>query len=280
MFVRADDVGRIEHRLTKWIQENLPGRRVFATGSLRFWYNAWYDGQMVGGGSEQGMLNQYTEAAMWVVIEDPEVPHKLAWLKAFGADAVVVHGKQSEEKYHDFRKPELFQGAMEPIYDSGEGDIIYRVPRRYPALARVLETAKLDGLPKMPLPGNTQIVEQYVEALENGPDVEPRVEWLSPQRLRVRARVGAGQSILVQETWDPAWRATAADGTPVPLREGILQYMRLDPPPGDQDILLEFTTPLENKIGYVLTALSLLGVAVLSPVARRPRFARRSKVLF
>jgi hypothetical protein len=203
------------------------------------------------------------------VIMDPNMAVKIAWLQAFGADAVVVHGKQSMEEYKDFTNPEMFAGVLEPLYDSGRGDVIYRVPRRYPGLARVVDTATLDALPPMRLEGDNQMIPSYAALLEKGPAVEPRFEWIDNDHMRVRAPLGPGQSFVVQETWDPAWRARTASGQPVPLRQTILQYMRLDPPPGDQDIILEFGVPLENQVGRGLTLLSVAGLAAWAWRSRR-----------
>lgn len=273
MYVRSDHEGRIEYKLTKWIHENLPGRRVFVTGSLRFWYNAWFNGQMVGGGSEQGMLNQYSSPVVWAVCMEPVLATKVAWLQSFGASAVVVHDKRSMEIYKDMVQPELFVGQLDVLHDSGQGDIIYRVPRRYPALARVVDSAQLDAAPEMRAEGDNQLIHQYAAVIEKGPAAEPQFEWLDAHRIRLRAPVGPGQSLLVQETWDPAWRATTASGVPLPIRRTILQYMRLDPPPGDHEILLEFTLPLENRIGWGLALLGAAGVALLAWRARRSALA-------
>src|SRR5262249_49881820 len=49
---------RVEYKLTEWMAEHLPGARALATGSVRFWYDAWRDNPQIGGGSEQGVLNQ------------------------------------------------------------------------------------------------------------------------------------------------------------------------------------------------------------------------------
>jgi hypothetical protein len=34
---------RIEYELTRWVHDNLPTSRVFVAGSVRFWFNAWFD---------------------------------------------------------------------------------------------------------------------------------------------------------------------------------------------------------------------------------------------
>ena len=43
----------------------MPGARALATGSVRFWYDAWRDLPQLGGGSEQGILNQLVSLAFY-----------------------------------------------------------------------------------------------------------------------------------------------------------------------------------------------------------------------
>jgi uncharacterized membrane protein YfhO len=47
-----------------------------------------------------------------------------------------------------------------------------------------------------------------------------------------------------------------------------MSFMVVDAPPGDREIRLEFTTPLENRIGRIVTLLTmllLLSLAVFGP---------------
>jgi uncharacterized membrane protein YfhO len=37
-----------------------------------------------------------------------------------------------------------------------------------------------------------------------------------------------------------------------------MSFMVVDAPPGDREIRLEFTTPLENRIGRIVTLLTIL----------------------
>ena len=161
---------RIEYRITDWVAKNLPGQRVFASGSIRFWYNAWHDLPQVGGGSEQGVLNMASVATQWVVTGDPDPDGTIAWLQAAGADAVIVHDEKSQEIYHDFPNPRKFAGRLDVLYDSGEGDVIYRVPRRFPGLARVVQTARIEAVPSIVAQPTNENVRPYVEAVERGPE--------------------------------------------------------------------------------------------------------------
>jgi uncharacterized membrane protein YfhO len=67
---------------------------------------------------------------------------------------------------------------------------------------------------------------------------------------------------VVQESWDPAWQAWDG-GKQLPLRKDVMGFMVVDAPPGDQEIRLAFVTPLENRIGRLVTLTTFLALAGL-----------------
>ena len=86
--------------------------------------------------------------------------------------------------------------------------------------------------------------------------------------MLVRAKVEAGQSIVVQESYDPAWQAWTG-GTPAPIHKDAMGLMVVDAPPGEQEIRLEFVTPLENKVGRMVTLATLLLLLSLAVLGAR-----------
>jgi uncharacterized membrane protein YfhO len=102
--------------------------------------------------------------------------------------------------------------------------------------------------------------------IEKGPDSPPTLTRDGTDAMRVRAKVEPGQSIVVQESWDPAWQAWAG-GQQLPVRRDVMGLMLVDAPPGDQEIRLAFVTPLENRVGRLATLATLallLGLVVFS----------------
>lgn len=259
---------RIEYRLTDWLARNLPGERILVSGSLRFWFNTWHDLAQVGGGSDQGVLNQSSVAALWVVVHDPDPEWALQWLQAAGAGAVVVHDERSQEIYHDFPHPRKFDGRLQVIYDSGAGDRIYRVPRRFPGLARVVEAARMEKIrPLLEYP-DRENVRAYVDVVERGPD--KRVQWRREglEAIRLSTTLAPGEAVLVQESYDPYWRAYSG-GRRLPVRPDPMGFLLIEAPPGDHTIHLVFELPLENRIGRVASTLTVGLLAVLCLSARR-----------
>lgn len=252
---------RIEYRVTEWVSKNLPDTRTLATGSVRFWYNAWFDLPQVGGGSEQGLTNYATSDALWAITADKEVGPDVQWMQATGAGAIIVHEKPSKEIYHDYKYPERFHGKLPVLFDSGEGDFIYQIPRRFPERARVVETAR------MPAASHPERLSRYVDAIERGPDARALLWREGTDAMRVTAATATGQSIVVQETWDPYWRAYE-NGRRLETRRDAMGMIEILVPPGIHDIRLAFELPLENAAGRVLFVLSGLIVMLLFLRAR------------
>jgi hypothetical protein len=254
---------RVEFTLTEWMADHLPDARALATGSVRFWYDAWRDLPQLGGGSDQGVLNQLVSMAYTSITND-DVRHGVNWMQAFGVDAVIVHDKNSREVYHDYVTPAAFAGFLPVLLDDHEGNVIYRVPRRFPDLARVVQTARIRSLRGMGLQWDPETIAAYVEAVERGPDSHAVLQWEGSNAMRIEADVGAGQSVLAQVSYDPQWRAKSG-GAPLPIRKDPLGQMLIETPPGRQDIRLVFDTPLENRIGQIVSlfsALMVLGLAI------------------
>jgi hypothetical protein len=247
---------RVEFKLSEWMADHLPHARALATGSVRFWYDAWRDLPQLGGGSDQGIINQPVCMA-YASITRGDVRQGVNWMQAFGVDAVIVHDTTSQEHYHDYATPGAFVGFLPALLDDHEGNAIYRVPRRFPDLARVVETARIRSLRTMGLQWDPETIAAYVEVVEQGPDSHAVLQWEGSNTMRIEAQVGAGQSVLAQMSYDPQWRAESG-GAALPIRKDALGQMLIETPPGRHEIRLVFDTPLENRIGQIVSILSAL----------------------
>jgi len=250
---------RIEYRVTEWMAKNMPESRALASGSTRFWYDAWFDLPQIGGGSEQGLLNELVMTASWELLhgDDPELGR--LWLLAMGADAIIVHDKNSTEVYHDSTHPNRFRGALPVVWESGEGDTIFRVPRR-PGLARVLDTARASSLKTPTYGADRESLQAYADLVESSPEAHMR--WENSDEVRIRASVKPGQSVLLMNTYDPAWRAYAGQQS-LPIRKDAMNFMLIDAPVGEHEIQVVFALPPENAVGRFLTGATVLIIGVL-----------------
>ena len=259
---------RIEYRITDWLWKNMPDARAYPSGYVRFWYDAWHDLPQLSGGSDQGLLNGELAPAQWETNLGAKPEPAILWMQCMGVDVVYVSDKRSQEMFKDFEHPEKFAGVLPVVYDDGRGNTLYRVPRRFPARARVVETRKLNALKPPRANDDVEYLGAYADVIEKGPDSPPTLTRDGTDSMRVRAKVGPGQSIVVQESWDPAWQAWAG-GNPLPIRKDAMGFMAVDAPPGDREIRLAFVTPLENRVGRVATLATLVLLLGLVVFGRR-----------
>ncbi|MEP7364796.1 MAG: hypothetical protein ABI972_16195 [Acidobacteriota bacterium] len=272
---------RIEYRLTDWIATNMPGERILAMGSVRFWFNAWHHIPQLGGGSEQGMLNDLVAEPYYQASSGEDAEATKVALQAFGVDGIVVNENTSTEMYHDYVRTDLFPKVLEAIYSSGQGDFIYRIPRRYPERARIVRQTELRAVPEIGRPINNDHLRAYVKAIELGPEQRPHYTREAPDRIRIAGRFGEGEALVVQENYDPYWRAFTAAGASLPVSRDPLGFMFVEVPPGDREILLQFTLPRENAIGRLITLLTAGFLLFLLIASRRggplsPKWRRTS----
>jgi len=109
-----------------------------------------------------------------------------------------------------------------------------------------------------------------VDVVENGPDSPVTLEREGTDAMLLRTKLSPGQAILVQETYDPAWQAWS-NGQRLPLHADAMGFMVVGAPPGEDQIRLAFVMPFENRVGWVLTGISLLLLMALAAKAMRPR---------
>ncbi|MCS7023415.1 MAG: hypothetical protein NZV14_01340 [Bryobacteraceae bacterium] len=259
---------RVEYRVTNWLAKNMPDSRSYTTGTVRFWFNAWHDLAQLGGGSEQGLLNPVSMPATWHLGLSPDGEEGIVWLQCTGVDAAIVHDASSEEHYHDIQHPKKWEGLMPLVWQDGKGNFIYQVPRRYRSLARVVDAAKLDALGPLPEDPPMVHLRQLADLLERGPEAPTTTRWEGTDRLRVKAKLAPGQTLFIQVSYDSPWRAWSG-GRQYPVRKAQLGFMRVDLPAGEHDLLLEFPLPLENRIGRILTLLTLVTIGAMLLYGRR-----------
>jgi hypothetical protein len=244
------------------MSENLPDTRAYVEGSIRFWYNVWHDLPQLTGGSHQGTLNQTLAAVEWNLRSPEEGEWAKEWMQAFGVGATIVSDKTSQDVYPTLQDPRKFDGVLPVLLDNGAGDVIYEVPRRFPARARVVEAAVVRELLPVSEGWYRDRLQAYVRAVEQGPDSPVSREWRGPETMLLRATLESGQLLLIQESYDPSWHAYL-DETELEVREDVMGQMLVAAPPGEHEILMRFELPLENLAGRILTVLAALVVLAL-----------------
>ena len=224
---------------------------------MRFWFNTWHDLSQLGGSSEQGLQNPIVMPSQWEIVlgDDPKLA--IAWMQILGVDLVAVHGPKSEENYKDFLYPKKFEGALKTVFDDGHDNLIYEVPRRYRSIARIVDTKALEALPAIKDRSDLVALQKYVEVFETGPAAPAQTQWIGTDELHFRGNPQAGQSVILQTTYDNNWRAESNLG-PLPITQDRLGFVRLDAPPGVTEIHLRFHKPLAKSLGEIIFLLTLL----------------------
>jgi len=255
---------RVEYKTETWLYEHFPDQRAFVTGTIRFWYNTWHDGQEADGAAQQGILNPLLPGAQWMIAHsnNPEVIE--SWLQALGVDILVVPGKDSEEPYHDYSYPKIFDDFLPLLRDDGKGNRYYRVPRGATGIVRVVDRARLESVPAIQIAGLMTEVQPYAHAVESGPKGDrARCRWSGSDVLNVSADIGPGEALLVQETYDPGWHAYE-DGRAQPIRADAVGHMLIALSPGSHSIKMVFEAPPEVIVGRTAGILCLMLIALLA----------------
>lgn len=258
---------RLEYQLSDWVATHRPNTRTQVTGTVRFWWNVWSNNAQMGGGSEQGLTNIKIMNMFWRLVLGTDPKADILWLQAYGVDNLIVNDKTSVLPICDFEHPRKFIGALPVLWENGKGDWIYEIPRKHPGLARVVDSAALDKA-SYPTDDETPILQQYVDTLERSAPAAAQTRWLKPDTLEVVAETAQGQSLVLQVSFDPSWHARE-NGQEFKVSEDAYGQVRIDLPPGQHKLELQFDTPLENRIGRGITLLSILIVAYL--LARKPQ---------
>ncbi len=271
-FPRAENWRQhVEYKTESWLHDHFPDQRVFVTGTIRFWYDVWHNGQESDGASQQGTLNPLLPAVSWLVTNSSDPQVILAWLQAVGVDILVVPGKDSQEGYKDFANPKLFDSFLPLLRDDGVGNRYYQVPRGSTGIARIVDRAKLEAVRPVRVEGLTTQVLPYAEAVESGPAGDRAHSlWQGSDALEVWAEVAPAEALLVQETYDPNWRAYE-DGRAQPIQADAVGNMLIALPPGPHHLRMVFETPFEVSAGRGAAIISLVLIGWLVATSARMR---------
>ena len=188
----------VEHQAARWIEQHLPGKRVMLAGSMAQWTNAFSRVQQFRGGSYPTAFNPVqqhaSETVMWLSKEN--FGGGLAWLTAFGVDAVAVPGKHSPEFWKPFESPQVFEQL--PLLWRERGTTIYGVQPRSSSLARVVPAALVI---RETASGADRII-PFTASLQPA-----KFEWLDHNRARIRADLPEGWGISIAINYHPGWNA-------------------------------------------------------------------------
>jgi hypothetical protein len=262
----------IEYKIAHWLDGALPGQRVFATGSVQFWLNAFADNPQVGGGYAQGISDfEISVIHFGVPYTQHDGSRTAMWLELLGARAVVVSGLAGRDVYHwGWHDPDKFRGVLPELWRDGD-DVIYGVPARSGSLAYVIPSQAV--VTRAPV--NVADVEplQALAAAVRDPSLPvPQLTWKSSGEAEIQSVAAPQQDLFVQVTYHPGWKAFVA-GRRVPIRPDGLGLMVIDPHcAGACPIDLIYDGGTEMLAAKVASAAALLFMVIWCANSLRPKF--------
>jgi len=245
----------LEYQLPEWVAKNRPGTRTFTSGTSRFWWNAWFDEAMIGGGSDQGVQNSILPMMSWLIVNGQSADVDTLWFQAYAIDNLIVNDKTSQVHYAEFQTPQKYQSVLPLLWEDGKGNRIYSVPRKHPGLARVVDGSRFSTLHAPTASTYALALQSYTSMLEDPATPAANSRWLGADSLEIEAETRSGQALTVQVTFDDSWHARE-NGAEYPVSADPFGQMRVDVPPGRHKIEMYFDTPQENLFGRALTLLA------------------------
>ena len=217
----------LEYRVARWFDQHMQGRRVMVQGSIAFWLNAFTDTPQLGGGFEQGIVNDLNRHIIYGLYANEQAGDiGLLWLKAYGIHAIATGGRRSREFYRPIRDPDKFRGLLPELWREGD-DAIFGVPHRTDSLARIVPRAALPyKKPENAL--DVKPLRAYVAALDDPRNPLATFQWRNRHHASITADLPAGFVLSVQISHHPGWRALV-NGRPTPIQKDNLSLMVVDP---------------------------------------------------
>ncbi len=258
----------VEYQAARWLEENRPGARLFAIGSVEYWLNVFARNPQLGGGFGPGVTNPQIlnlRRGLWTT--QGNGPESVLWLRAFGADAIFVGGPGGREYFKAFRDPAKFRGLLPELWRNGD-DVIYGVP----GTGRPAHIVGPQDVVAQAPEGFQDLagLRQYVAAIENPGMPLAALQWHGPDRVSIlAAALEPHQLVALQLSYHHGWRASA-NGSPRPIRKDGLGLMVVEPRcSGDCQIELTYDGGLEMKLARLAPAGALLFLAGWFWIERR-----------
>jgi hypothetical protein len=255
----------VEFRTADWFNRNWNGERVFVTGSVSFWLNAFTDTPQLWG-FEMGATDFLVRVAQFQLYSSAgsgthDAEYSILWLKALGVHAVAISGPKSTEIYHPFVNPGKFEGVLDPLWREGD-DVIYQVGKHAPLARVVLRTSLASRTPVNGI--DVDPLRPYVAALDNPAMPPADIRWATLHSATIATNLQPGQVVSVQSAWSNGWHATA-NGRSIPVLRDGLGLMYLDPETaGPCRIEMFYDGGMEMRVARVLSPLTAIVLLILS----------------
>jgi len=267
----------VEYKMAEWFASNMKDQRVFAPGTVSYWMNLYSDVPQFFGCCDQSVRNEEVRIATYVIYSgdgtgDRDGEIATTWLKAYGVHAVGVAATGSSQLGQPYHNPHKFDGLLPEGWRDGES-VVYRIPGQTDSLAHVVSRSEIvtahpvngvDVGPLLPL----------VAALEREnkkPDGGASLRWINSHEFEITAQTGPDETLFVQETYDPGWRAVESDRE-LKVVPDALGLMTIEPGAAGRHVIrMQYGSSREDTLArgaHFAGVLLLLGWAVRRWMAR------------
>jgi len=246
----VDTTQSVEYQTAKWVAEHLPGQRVMMPGSIGQWADVFANVPQAGAQPYTTSPNFSQYLADYIIRSglnagERDAAISILWLKAFGAQAIAVPGPESPEYWHPVANPRKFDGVL-PVLHRERDTTIYLVSDRPFSLAHVLRPDDL--VHHRPVHGlDMREIPRYVAALDDPSAPPANLNWEGNNRAVIQARLGPGDVISAQITYDPGWHARV-NGSAREIRPDGIGLVAVDAGcTGECRVVLEYDGGLERR---------------------------------
>jgi len=248
-----------EYENALWLKNNTNGQRVYLTGSGNFWLNIFTPEVPQLRGIADGAAQPWVRHAFYQIYYGDKEGIALDWLKIYNVEYILVNFPGSRDAFQDFRVPEKFQG-LEKVYEN-QGDVVYHIPLKNSDLAQIVQKTQLEGLVKPAKGDDEPIIRTIAEVYDTQAKKVEDFKWLNNQEFIVRAQLNDDEAILVQESWDPGWRAFAGDKK-IKVEKDVIGNMYVTPKTkGEVEIRFVHGKTKDQWLGYLITLATIFGLA-------------------
>lgn len=248
----------VEYQVGTWLEQNLRGRRVLATGSVQYWLTAFSDSPEVGGGFGQGNTNAEIPVLTWgIPMTAGDGPETAMWVRLLGGQAVIVSGREGRDAYpgiwHD---PKKFDGVLPKLWRNGD-DVIYGVPQRSASLAHAVPMDDIVWQPPINVL-DLKLARKLDAALQDPALPLTGFRWENDHTAHVSGSLRPEDDVWVQISYHRGWHA-AANGHAQPIRRDGFDFMILEPHcNGPCEIELTYDGGAEMRLARATSLLSVL----------------------
>jgi len=261
-----------EYVISEWLSEHVHDERVYATGTIAFWLNAFSNVPQLRGGGDGAAINPWWSHVTYQINTGSNGSLAALWCKALNIRFIVVNYPNASTPYPDYRFPQKFEGVL-PLRFFYKGFGIFEVPLARPELVQAVRWNDFGRLPQISSVLDYDNLKAYVDLVE-GPNegAECKYKILRANEITIEVSNSTKDTaLLVKMTYDDLWKAFVNNNEISITAVGphfILLHPNLS---GSYQIRLSYVRSVYELMGLTTTACTLLVIGIVITFRRFQR---------